>query len=487
VLDCVARALEHIHERGILHLDLKPENILYTADGQPKIADFGLSVANSSAQELLEGRGYHGTVDYCAPEQRAGLALDVRCDVFSLATLAYELLTGRLPGRVYVPASQRNPRLPAALDDVLRRGLARNPEERYPSVTQFRHALAAASRRTRRRVWPRLLGAAAALAALAAALLAVSGRRSPDGTTTPPTPGLPTRLWILYDKPDDLSLFTGEGGADLASGSGATVERVLVEDPPQGVPPELPLPAWPRPRPVLIVRSPGVWGFVHPLTDPTLGRRAVRHWPALLRTVVPPEKNFVRAGGFDGDCLATDHRGKLWRAGSAKDWKATQQIALDRPPDRPDDPALLLTNLDPAPGPTPLGCYQPLTRAPDPGAIVVLRYRARARHGQGGLAVYANMPAVIPDDQTGPAADRVRRLALPLKPQPADPLPNRWLYRCPAWVTPADDWQTYVVVAESPPFPTLILHRNLVIDLAGTGQVWVDDVELFVWQPGGEP
>src|SRR5262249_31342867 len=127
VLDAIAQALAYIHGQGILHLDLKPENVLCTEQGQVKITDFGLSAPAQDAQTLAEGRQYQGTIDYCAPEQRFGLALDARCDVFSLATVAYEMLTGRLPGRVYFPASRRNPLLPPAIDEVLRRGLARDP------------------------------------------------------------------------------------------------------------------------------------------------------------------------------------------------------------------------------------------------------------------------------------------------------------------------------------------------------------------------
>jgi hypothetical protein len=119
--------------------------------------------------------------------------------------------------------------------------------------------------------------------------------------------------------------------------------------------------------------------------------------------------------------------------------------------------------------------------------VVVLRYRARARSGSGKLALYAGMPVALPDGGAGPAADRVRRFGSPLHPESGDTVANRWQYRCPTWVTPTADWQTYLVVVESPPFPTRVLHRNLVIDLAATGQVWVDDVELFVWQPGGGP
>src|SRR5262249_38246264 len=133
LLDAVASALSYIHGKGILHLDLKPENVLTAPDGTIKVTDFGLSrshldVRMASALGLVQG-----TIDYCSPEQRHGLPIDERSDLFSLATLAYELLTGQLPGRVYVPASTRNPQLPARVDAVLRRGLARDPDERYAS------------------------------------------------------------------------------------------------------------------------------------------------------------------------------------------------------------------------------------------------------------------------------------------------------------------------------------------------------------------
>jgi len=144
VLEAVAQALSTIHAEGILHLDLKPENVLCGADGTVKITDFGLALPRLDARTLAELGLAQGTLDYCSPEQRYGLPIDARSDLFALATLAYELLTGHLPGRVYVPASQLNPRLPAALDAVLRRGLARDPDERYATVEAFRQNLHAA-------------------------------------------------------------------------------------------------------------------------------------------------------------------------------------------------------------------------------------------------------------------------------------------------------------------------------------------------------
>jgi hypothetical protein len=481
VVDSIAQALEHIHKQGILHLDLKPENLLYAADGQMKIADFGLAVPHADTRALIEGRYFQGTVDYCAPEQRHGLALDARADVFALATLAYELLTGRLPGRLYVPASARNPQLPAAMDEVLRRGLARDPEERYASAGQFRQAFHRACRQTRSRVPARLLGAAVALALLVVVLLVVHNWTN----TTQQSSGLPTRLWVVYDKPEELALFAGEAGRELSSGTAVAVERIQVENPAQEVPPELAIPVWPTPRPVLIIHSPGAWGFVQPLLDRTLGQRVVKDWPALLRTAVPPEKNFVKAGGFDGDCLRADHGGDMWRIDEVGEAKPSRNITIGWPRDQPDNPALLLSNLDPARSNDLLKCYQPLARAPAPGAVVVLRYRARADSGRPHVQIYLTLPLLIPPPDFGPAATRIRRLSKPLPVEDTDPTPNRWSYQVPVWVTPAEDWQTYVVIHEAPPFRTQPTHRNLCLVAVGAGRVWVDDVELFVWQPGG--
>jgi serine/threonine-protein kinase len=137
ILGKIADALTYMHSRDILHLDLKPENVI-CGNRAVKITDFGLALSRVDAWTLSELGLVQVSLDYCSPEQRYGLPVDQRSDLFSMATICYELLTGQLPARVYIPVTQRNPSLPASMDAIMRRGLARDPDERYPVVELFR-------------------------------------------------------------------------------------------------------------------------------------------------------------------------------------------------------------------------------------------------------------------------------------------------------------------------------------------------------------
>ena len=96
--EALADALAYSHARGVLHRDVKPENILLTADGRPKLMDFG--IAKSADSSVRTQAGFLvGSPAYVSPEQLSGTALDGRTDVYSLGTTLFELLAGRLPFR----------------------------------------------------------------------------------------------------------------------------------------------------------------------------------------------------------------------------------------------------------------------------------------------------------------------------------------------------------------------------------------------------
>ncbi|HVC82540.1 MAG TPA: protein kinase, partial [Chloroflexota bacterium] len=159
LLGPIAGALDYAHAQGLLHRDVKPTNILLRRDGRPVLADFGLAVAAEAEQRLTRTGLIMGTPEYMAPEQatQPSSALTAAVDRYALAVIAYELFTGRLPfgGATPVavvmahmtqpppPPRTLNPEIPLWVEAVLLRGLAKDPNQRYPSATAFVQALAA--------------------------------------------------------------------------------------------------------------------------------------------------------------------------------------------------------------------------------------------------------------------------------------------------------------------------------------------------------
>ena len=139
----LAEALDCAHGQGVVHRDLKPANILMTEDGKAKVADFGVAKLNLGNQTHV-GRTL-GTPAYMAPEQLNGEVVDGRADLFSLGVILYTVLTGHRPfqgnsaitisfrvvNRDPVPASLLDAALPAGLDYIINRALAKDPAERY--------------------------------------------------------------------------------------------------------------------------------------------------------------------------------------------------------------------------------------------------------------------------------------------------------------------------------------------------------------------
>ncbi|HWE36809.1 MAG TPA: protein kinase [Isosphaeraceae bacterium] len=146
----VGEALAHLHRQGILHRDLKPENILMHEQENPKVADFGIAVLRAGAGPRAETTQVLGTVGYVAPEQQYHLKVDERADQFSLAAIAYEMLTGHKPLGMFKPPSSHNPKLGPAADAVLLRALEEEPKDRFATVLDFVAALEGALRGRRR-------------------------------------------------------------------------------------------------------------------------------------------------------------------------------------------------------------------------------------------------------------------------------------------------------------------------------------------------
>lgn len=491
LLDRVAEALSYIHQHGILHLDLKPENVLCTPDGGVKIADFGLALSRLDARALAELGLAQGTIDYCAPEQRYGLQTDERSDLFSLGVLAYELLTGRLPSRIYQSAVRLNPRLPMAVDPVLRRALSRRPEQRFGSIAEFRHQLQTAlgCRRSTRRSHVLVL---AALAMMLLLLPALYRKRSPQvdapSDQAAPFNGPRPRGWLIYDDPESLRWLGELGGDALPNDLAALLTRKRIKGrQPQG-PNDPPLPEWPQPLPALLLDSPRTQVLVHPLNNSRLADWVWSHWGELSALQpLPAEDNFIRAGDFDcpADFPPDSTRWRLIRP-----WEEAKEdsVRIEDPPDRPGNPALHLIKQSPQAKGEWMRLYQWLSRTPErPGRITLFRFSARADKGEGRLLIGPVLPLMIRRDDRGPTAHRLRAVSVPHPHVPSDDVLEARELQPGCWVRPGKEWRTYLFVWDWPDFCTYMNHRNVLLAFAGLGEVWIDDVEMFAWDLGVRP
>src|SRR5680860_145165 len=150
IVERVGAALDAAHRHGLVHRDVKPANELTTGGAEEHVylTDFGLTNRTGSARGLTHTGHFVGTSDYAAPEQIRGERADARADVYALGCLFYQAVTGAVPfdrdsevAKMYAhlndppPAvSHAAPHLPAALDPVLERALAKDPADRYPSA-----------------------------------------------------------------------------------------------------------------------------------------------------------------------------------------------------------------------------------------------------------------------------------------------------------------------------------------------------------------
>jgi serine/threonine-protein kinase len=155
ILIDMAVALEHIHDRGYIHLDFKPENVLVSPSGNIRLVDFDLAQPMPKKPQKMPTNA--GTAGYMAPEQLRRTPLDHRADLWSFGVTAYELLTYKKPivgsspeevlrrqldpGYAIAAPRHHNPDIPVALERIVMKCLKHNPEDRYPSAGILVHDL----------------------------------------------------------------------------------------------------------------------------------------------------------------------------------------------------------------------------------------------------------------------------------------------------------------------------------------------------------
>ncbi len=152
IMEDLLAGLQFSHERGVVHRDIKPANLMLTKSGQAKIADFGIARIESSS--MTQAGTVLGTPAYMSPEQFMGQVVDARSDIYSSGVLLYQLLTGERPFEGSMSAimhkalnteapmpSQISVTAPRQFDAVVRKAMAKRPEDRYASAAEFMAAI----------------------------------------------------------------------------------------------------------------------------------------------------------------------------------------------------------------------------------------------------------------------------------------------------------------------------------------------------------
>jgi serine/threonine protein kinase len=148
IMSQLLEALEYSHQHGVVHRDIKPANIIIAKNGMVKVADFGIAKIESS--HMTQIGSVLGTPTHMSPEQFMGQAVDLRTDIYSSGVILYQFLTGERPfagsvvtimhkaiNRDPVPPSQLNADIPAAMDNIVKKAMAKRADDRYQTAREF--------------------------------------------------------------------------------------------------------------------------------------------------------------------------------------------------------------------------------------------------------------------------------------------------------------------------------------------------------------
>jgi serine/threonine-protein kinase len=155
ILSAIAPGLDEAHSKGIVHRDIKPSNILFDRKNNPYISDFGIAKLSQAQTGNVTGSAIIGTPAYMAPEQAQGDQIDGRADIYSLGIILFEMLTGKQPYEADTPMGvaikhitdpvprilSANPNLPAGMESIIQKAMAKDRDDRYPTAVDMTNAL----------------------------------------------------------------------------------------------------------------------------------------------------------------------------------------------------------------------------------------------------------------------------------------------------------------------------------------------------------